>query len=94
MIISFSADFLHEGLWRNPTRYAESVFRVVLSIDAVEMEGEAAEHTHPNGEVSFALYDYSNNWARAAMGLAVFFTWPVMALGSLVLFSAVVLGFW
>lgn len=48
----------------------------------------------PNGEVSFALYDYSNNWARAAMGLAVFFTWPVMALGSLVLFSAVVLGFW
>lgn len=26
-----------------------------LSIDAVEMEGEAAEHTHPNGEVSFCV---------------------------------------
>lgn len=26
-----------------------------LSIDAVEMYGEAAEHTHPNGEVSFCV---------------------------------------
>ena len=26
-----------------------------LSVDAVEMEGQAAEHTHPNGEVSFCV---------------------------------------
>lgn len=26
-----------------------------LTIDAVEMEGEAAEHTHPQGEVSFCV---------------------------------------